>query len=158
MLKVWKISLNFSWIHPLLKLKILWMSKLHLCFSVYIFNSSVCFLILCFGVLFYIFSIGLITDYYQFVDKEYYSSSKLCKEIEFNGLYPHKTLFEFVRTLEEGMFVLCCKVVGVFPIKQWFYPVRRCGEFLEFAAGSYYCVMCHVTVFSIPSRYCLCLW
>jgi hypothetical protein len=118
----------------------------------YSFYSCVYFLIISLGFCFCLYSIGLITDYYQFVDKGFYSSSTLCKELEFNGLYPHKTLFEFVRTFEEGLFVLCCKVVGLFQVKQWFYPVCRCGEFLEFASGAYYCVRCHVTVFSIPPR------
>jgi hypothetical protein len=35
-----------------------------------------------------------------------------------------------------------------------FYLVCHCGDFLEYASGSYYCVACHMTVFSATSRWC----
>ncbi|PNX94772.1 replication factor-A carboxy-terminal domain protein [Trifolium pratense] len=85
-------------------------------------------------------------------ENQYYSGSKPCKELEFNGLYPHKTLYEFVHSLEDGLFVLCVKIVGLFKVDQWFYPVCHCGDFLEFVAGSYYCGRCHHTVFGTTSK------
>ncbi|GAU23259.1 hypothetical protein TSUD_281520 [Trifolium subterraneum] len=84
--------------------------------------------------------------------KEYYSGSDSCRELEFNGLYPHKTIYEFVHALEDGLFVLCPKVSVIFKVDQWFYPVCDCGNFLEYGAGSYYCVWCHHTVFSTASK------
>ncbi|WJX62988.1 hypothetical protein P8452_47923 [Trifolium repens] len=96
---------------------------------------------------------GIIDASYHLGNKDHYSNSKSCKELEFNGLYPHKTLCDFIHTMEEGLFVLFCKVVGVYKLNQWFYPVCHCGEFLEYAGGSYYCVSCHMTVFS-PSPRC----
>ncbi|WJX38029.1 DNA helicase [Trifolium repens] len=95
---------------------------------------------------------GIIDSSYHLADKDCYSTSKPCKELEFNGLYPHKTLNDFIRTMEDGLFVLFCKVVGIFKLSQWFYPVCHCGVFLEYAGGSYYCACCHITVFSASAR------
>jgi ribosomal protein S27AE len=55
--------------------------------------------------------------------------------------------------LEDGLFVLCGKMVGLFKMNKWFYPVCHCGAFLNIASGSYYCGRCHVTVFSGTSKY-----
>ncbi|WJX62063.1 hypothetical protein P8452_47099 [Trifolium repens] len=95
---------------------------------------------------------GIIDASYHLRNKDYYSNSKSCKELEFNGLYPHKTLSDFIHTMEDGLFVLFCKVVGIFKLSHCFYPVCHCGEFLEYASGSYYCVSCHMTVFSTSAR------
>ncbi|GAU31617.1 hypothetical protein TSUD_63660 [Trifolium subterraneum] len=83
--------------------------------------------------------------------KEFYSSSKSCKELEFNGFYPHKSVYEFIHALEDGLFVLSGKIVGLFKVNQWFYPVCHCGSFLNIGAGSYYCGDCHLSVFSATS-------
>ncbi|XP_045791496.1 uncharacterized protein LOC123886205 [Trifolium pratense] len=58
------------------------------------------------------------------VKKEYYSGSKSCKELEFTRLYPHKTVHELIHTFQDGLFVLCGKIVGLFKVDQWFY---RCS-------------------------------
>ncbi|XP_045791724.1 uncharacterized protein LOC123886453 [Trifolium pratense] len=86
------------------------------------------------------------------VKKEYYSGSKSCKELEFTRLYPHKTVHELIHTFQDGLFVLCGKIVGLFKVDQWFYPVCHCGAFLNIGRGSYYCVHCHLTVFSSTSK------
>ncbi|WJX83197.1 hypothetical protein P8452_65875 [Trifolium repens] len=93
-----------------------------------------------------------INNSYPLVKKEYYSSSKSCKKLEFNGLYPHKTIYEFIHTLEDELFVFCGKIVGLFKVDQWFYPVCHYGAFLNIVAGSYYCVYRHLTVFSATSK------
>jgi hypothetical protein len=103
--------------------------------------------------LFLIFSMGYINNSYPLTKTWYYSSSKVCKELEFNGLYPHKTIYEFINTFEDGLFVLCGKMVCLFKVDKWFYPVCYCGAFLNIASGSYYCARCHVTVFSGSSKY-----
>ncbi|WJX26021.1 DNA helicase [Trifolium repens] len=95
---------------------------------------------------------GYINNSYPLTKTWYYSSSKVCKELEFNGLYPHKTIYEFINTFEDGLFVLCGKMVGLFKVDKWFYPVCYCGAFLNIASGSYYCARCHVTVFSGSSK------
>jgi hypothetical protein len=94
-----------------------------------------------------------INNSYPLVKKEYYSSSKSCKKLEFNGLYPPKTIYEFIHTLEDELFVFCGKIVGLFKVDQWFYPVCHYGAFLNIVAGSYYCVYRHLTVFSATSKY-----
>ncbi|KAK2393472.1 replication protein A 70 kDa DNA-binding subunit C [Trifolium repens] len=90
---------------------------------------------------------GYIINSYPLAKREYYSSSKMCKQLEFNGLYPHKTIHEFINSVEDGLFVLCGKMVGLFKVDKWFYPVCFCGAFLNVGNGSYYCGRCHVTVF-----------
>ncbi|GAU29158.1 hypothetical protein TSUD_275770 [Trifolium subterraneum] len=95
---------------------------------------------------------GYFTNSIPLVKKEYYSSSKSCKELEFNGFYPHKTVYELIHTLEDGVFVLCGKIVGLFKVDQWFYHVCHCGAFLNIGFGSYYCVYCHLSVFSAAAK------
>jgi hypothetical protein len=85
--------------------------------------------------------------------KENYSNSISCKLLEFNGLYPHKTIYEFVNMMEDGMFVLSAKVAALFKVSRWFYPVCKCGNFLNISFGAYYCVTCSITVFNATSRY-----
>ncbi|WJX57283.1 hypothetical protein P8452_42859 [Trifolium repens] len=85
-------------------------------------------------------------------NKVNYSSSRSSKLLEFNGLYPHKTIYEFINMMEDGLFVLCGKVAGLFKVNQWFYPVCHCGAFLNISFGSYRCVQCCITVFSAVSR------
>ncbi|KAK2410805.1 replication protein A 70 kDa DNA-binding subunit C [Trifolium repens] len=92
-------------------------------------------------------TMGYINNSYLLAKREYYLSSKLCKQLEFNGLYPHKTIHEFTNSVEDGLFILCGKMVGLFKVDKWFYPVCFCGAFLNVGSGSYYCGRCHVTVF-----------
>jgi hypothetical protein len=96
---------------------------------------------------------GYIINSYPLAKREYYSSSKMCKQLEFNGLYPHKTIHEFINSVEDGLFVLCGKMVGLFKVDKWFYPVCFCGAFLNVGNGSYYCGRCHVTVFGGTPKY-----
>ncbi|MCH84005.1 replication factor A protein, partial [Trifolium medium] len=80
------------------------------------------------------------------------TNGKISRELQFNKVYPHKTVHEFVHTLEDGLFVICAKIVGLFQVDQWWYPVCHCGAFLTISEGSYYCDSCHLCVFSSTSK------
>ncbi|XP_045822104.1 replication protein A 70 kDa DNA-binding subunit C-like [Trifolium pratense] len=80
------------------------------------------------------------------------TNGTISRELQFNKVYPHKTVNEFVHTLEDGLFVICAKIVGLFQVDQWWYPVCHCGAFLSISDGSYYCDKCHLCVFSSTSK------
>ncbi|PNX95169.1 replication factor-A carboxy-terminal domain protein [Trifolium pratense] len=95
---------------------------------------------------------GYVSGSSQVTKNQFYSGSTSCKDLEFNGLYPSKSLYDFIQTFEDGIFVMCVKIVGLFKVDQWFYPVCHCGDFLDYEAGSYYCVSCHHSVFGTTSK------
>jgi hypothetical protein len=82
-----------------------------------------------------------------------YSNVEIPEELKFKRMYPHKTVYEFVHTLEDGIFAMCVKIGGLFHLNKWWYPVCHCGEFLDISDGSYYCNKCHLCVFSSASKY-----
>ncbi|CAJ2662999.1 unnamed protein product [Trifolium pratense] len=71
----------------------------------------------------------------------------------FDRFYPHKTVREFIDTQESGFFVLCARVVGIFHINKWWYPVCKCGNFLDIWVGCYFCVQCNIHVFCVSSMF-----
>ncbi|XP_045814725.1 uncharacterized protein LOC123908208 isoform X1 [Trifolium pratense] len=71
----------------------------------------------------------------------------------FDRLYPRKTVRELIETPESGFYVLCAKVVGTSEVKSWWYPVCRCGKFLEIGVRAYYCPNCNMYVFPVSNRF-----
>jgi len=90
----------------------------------------------------------------------------IADQLEFNRLYPLKTLAELVKSHETGLSVVCGNVVGCFQVDQWWYAMCDCGSCMKVHNGLYVCTVCGRTTFGLKSKYgliffkfvlCLCL-
>jgi hypothetical protein len=90
----------------------------------------------------------------------------IADQLEFNRLYPSKTIAELVKSCETGLSVVCGDIVGCFQVDQWWYAMCDCGSCMKIHNGLYTCTMCARTTFGVKSKYgflfinfmlCLCL-
>jgi len=77
----------------------------------------------------------------------------IANQLEFNRLYPSKTLAELVKSHETGLAVVCGKIVGCFQVDQWWYPMCDCGNCMKVHDGVYICIVCGRTTFGVKSKY-----
>ena len=90
----------------------------------------------------------------------------IADQLEFNRLYPSKTLAELVKSPETRLSVVCGNVVGCFQVDRWWYAMCDCGSCMKVHNELYVCTVCGRTTFGVKSKYgflffkfvlCLCL-
>jgi hypothetical protein len=67
----------------------------------------------------------------------------------FNRIVPRKTVEELLTTPEDGLFVLCARVVGCFHVDKCWFALCRCGRMMNQENGAYLCGSCNLTRFNI---------
>lgn len=77
----------------------------------------------------------------------------IADQLEFNRLYPSKTLAELVKAPETGLSVVCGMIVGCFQVDQWWYAMCDCGSCMKVHNGLYVCSVCGRTTFGVKSKY-----
>lgn len=78
--------------------------------------------------------------------------SSASKEDEFLKLHPKKTIKQLHQAEDDGVIVVCAKVLGFVSGVDWWYPACRCHRAVTPDSGLYYCGGCYRHVMQVVPR------
>jgi hypothetical protein len=125
------------------------------CITFYIFQMvwKVCW---CFFTLWWISWLNLCrlisSERLQHLDNVGSPSVFIPDQNELNDIVPSKTVSELLETLENGLFVVCAKIIGCFHSDKWWFPIYDCGRLMKALGIQYRCVHCHRTSFKVTTK------
>jgi hypothetical protein len=71
---------------------------------------------------------------------------------QFDGVVPTKSIAQLIHAREDGLFVVCAMITGLYHIEKCWFPLCDCSRIMGQADGFYRCVRCNRTTFNVSAK------